>query len=240
MDKGRKSLAHPDYHRIHSMWDHQANGCKLPADFTHGSGQRVHLQCSGCQHGCGRRHKWEAKISDLTRRGGRIFCPFCYSGFGGFCACQSVANVPRLLKEWHPSNPSADNVAKSCHQKHHWVCLKRKEHPPYLASCANRATHNTGCPVCGKEKARTTRHPVVSVGRPDLAKNWHSTLNTKLPSEVTLGSAYRAWWNCHSNPHKPWQAAVNDRILRGSGCPACARADRFKTRKPRKFGAISA
>jgi hypothetical protein len=221
-----KTLAHPVYHRIHSMWDRQANGGKLPADFTHGSRQKVHLQCSGCKHGCGRQHKWEARVNALTRRHSRTSCPLCHGGTGGFCACQSVANVPRLLGEWHPSNPPPETVAKSSHTKRLWVCLEGRGHPPDSTSCASRSTNNSGCPICGKERCKTPHHPLVSVGRPDLARDWHSTLNTKLPSDVTLGSRYRAWWNCSSNPHKPWPATVFNRALLGCGCPACAPVNR--------------
>jgi hypothetical protein len=212
------------------MWHPTLNLGKVPADFPHKSGQKVWLRCPGCIHECGRQHEWEAFIYNLTRHGGHTVCPYCYCGYGGFCPCRSVENDPRLSKEWHPSNPPANQVAKSSHGKYLWLCLEG--HPPYKATCANRFTHNSGCPVCGIEKARTTRHPVVSVGRPDLAEEWDLERNSKLPNEVTLGSIYKAWWVCSSNPEHPgWQARVDSRALRGSGCPACRNINRFKQRR---------
>jgi len=103
-DKGKKTLAHPDYHMIQSMWHPTLYLGKLPADFTHKSRQQVWLCCPGCIHACGRRHEWEPRIYSLTRRGGQIDCPYCYCGSGGFCQCRSVEEDPRLLREWHPTS----------------------------------------------------------------------------------------------------------------------------------------
>jgi len=234
-DKGKKTLAHPEYHMIQSMWHPTLNLGKLPADFNHKSHQRVWLCCPGCIHECGRRHEWEARGNLLTQKG-HIVCPYCACGYGGFCECRSVESDPRLLREWHPSNPPANKVSKCSQKKVLWLCLEG--HPPYKATCNKRCNHNSGCPVCGIEKCRTPHHPLVSVGRPDLAKEWDHKRNTKLPSQVTLGSRYKAFWACSSNPaHPPWQVAVQSRALRGTGCPACMTMNRFK---PRKFGSDGA
>jgi hypothetical protein len=205
----------------------------VPADFPHKSHRRVWLRCPGCIHECGRHHEWDARIHDLTRHGVRLVCPYCASGSGGFCSCRSVENDPRLSKEWHRSNPPANLVAKSSsHKKYVWVCLEG--HPPYKASCDQRCTQNTGCPVCGVEKRIS--HSVVSVGRPDLAEEWDLQRNSKLANKVTLGSHFKAWWVCSSHPEHPgWQASVQDRALKGNGCPACKTMNRCK---PRQFGSI--
>ena len=45
------------------------------------------------------------------------------------------------------------------------------------------------------------------------------------PSDVTLGSCLRAWWLCQAcscgYPHV-WQTGVQQRALKGTGCPVCA------------------
>jgi hypothetical protein len=153
--------------------------------------------------------------------------------FGGFCPCRSVENVPRLRKEWHRRNPPANQVARSSNKTYVWVCPEG--HPPYKASCGSRCTQNSGCPVCGVEKSKPNRHPVVSVGRPDLAEEWDFKEISKLPSEVTLGSGYKDWWVCSSNPgHRAWQTYVFCRALQGNGCPACSVMT--SRCKPRQFG----
>jgi DNA-directed RNA polymerase subunit RPC12/RpoP len=114
-DKGKKTLAHPDYQLIQGMWHPIFNQGKVPADFPHRSGQKVWLRCSGCTHECGKHHAWEARIHNLTQRGGHIACPYCDSRTAGFCPCRSVKNDPRLSREWHSSNPPAKNSNKKIH-----------------------------------------------------------------------------------------------------------------------------
>jgi hypothetical protein len=179
------------------MWHPTRNQGKGPADFSYSCHQRVWLRCPGCIHDCGRQHEWEASINNLTCNGGNIVCPYCACRGGGFCPRRSVENDPTLSKEWHASNPPANQVAKSSRKKYLWLCPEG--HPPYTAICYNRSTFNTGCPVCGAEKSRTTCHHVVSFGRPDLAEEWDLKRNSKLPSAVTLGSHYKAWWVCSRN-----------------------------------------
>jgi hypothetical protein len=234
--KGKKTLAHPDYHLLRSMWHPTKNEGKVPADFPHRSGRKVWLQCSGCHHGCGRIQEWEAKIGHLTRRKDLLKCPKCLSGFGGFCPCRSVANHPVLSKEWHPDNPSAIEVSINSSSKVLWIC--RAGHSPYRASCNNRCCLNSGCPECGLEKSSTTRHPAVS-DRPDLLEEWMHKRNKRngtLPNEVTLRSHFKAWWDCSNREHAPWQARVDHRALNGSRCPDCRTKNRFK---PRMFGPLS-
>jgi hypothetical protein len=215
------------------MWHPTLNQGKLPANFTHGSNQRVWLRCLGCVHECGRQHTWDARVYQLTRNGGLKGCLYCDGKGGLFCMCQTVANEPRLYKEWHSDNPPASQVAKCSHGKFLWLCPEG--HPPYEARCDSRSFRNSGCPECGSIKCRVPHHPVVSVGRPDLAREWDHKQNARLPCDVSLGSRYRAWWVCSRDPeHRPWQTRVLQRALEGSGCPECRNVNRFK---PRKFGA---
>jgi len=234
--KGKKTLAHPDYKTIQSMWHPKLNQGAQPADFTHASTRTVWLCCPGCIHGCGRVHEWNARPCALTGRGGHIVCPFCDCRSGGFCPCRSVAEDPKLSKEWHPGNPPATDVSKSSCTRHRWVCSKG--HSAYWATCNSRSHSNTGCPLCGDEKKGTARHPRLSVGRPDLAAEWDRARNGKSPGDVRLGSKFSAWWVCSSDPkHPPWESEVGNRALKGKGCPACGPRNRFK---PRKFGAARA
>jgi hypothetical protein len=235
-ERGKKTLADPDYHLIQSWWHPTKNLGKQPGDFTHGSQKFIWLRCPGCLHGCGRHHEWKSRVDQLTRNKGLKICPSCNSMGGKFCKCQSVAYQPRLSREWHPDNPPAREVSKASQSKFVWLCLEG--HAPYTASCASRRNYNTGCPVCGD--TRRVRHPVISVGRPDLAVEWDTESNTRSPSEVTLGSHYMAGWVCSSNQgHAPWQAMVQSRALRGNGCPECHRENPLRLRPPRQFGTIT-
>lgn len=231
--KGKKTLAHPNYKIIQDMWHPDLSQGKQPADFLHKSSRNIWLRCPGCVHGCGRQHEWEASPDNLTRYGGGIKCPYCVSMRSKFCPCRSVAEDLRLSKEWHPDNPTpADQVAKNSETKYRWKCPEG--HDSYLSSCKSRCHSNSGCPVCALKRPRL---PTVSVGRADLAAEWNQRMNTKSPSEVTLGSAYKAWWICSRNAdHPSWQAMVFNRAMKGTGCPACRGKNSLNQPERRMFG----
>lgn len=55
---------------------------------------------------------------------------------------------------------------------------------------------------------------------PELAKEWHPTLNGDLtPMDVTCGGIIKVWWQCEKG-HE-WETATGVRT-RGSGCPYCS------------------
>lgn len=56
---------------------------------------------------------------------------------------------------------------------------------------------------------------------PELAKQWHPTKNGDLqPIDITKASNKKVWWICDKG-HE-WQATINNRSMRGTGCPYCA------------------
>jgi len=56
--------------------------------------------------------------------------------------------------------------------------------------------------------------------RPEVAKEWHPTLNSVGPNEVSYGSRMSAWWMC-SIGHEYLQR-VNNRTAGNQGCPFCS------------------
>ena len=80
----------------------------------------------------------------------------------------------------------------------------------------------------GENPASATAHdhqPETLRSRfPQLATEWHPTLNEGLtPDGVRPASGRKVWWQCLRDPsHPAWQAAVSQRSTRGRGCPACA------------------
>jgi hypothetical protein len=56
---------------------------------------------------------------------------------------------------------------------------------------------------------------------PELAKQWHPTLNEGLsPFDFTPGSGKKVWWLCSKNINHTWEAKVSNRNG-GTGCPLC-------------------
>ena len=59
--------------------------------------------------------------------------------------------------------------------------------------------------------------------RPDIAREWHPTLNGELrPEDLAVSSGRKVWWVCEEG-HPPWSTSVNRRTWKnGSGCPYCS------------------
>ena len=58
--------------------------------------------------------------------------------------------------------------------------------------------------------------------RPQLAAEWHPTLNGDLsPNDVTVSSDKEVWWRCPDKGHE-WPVRVAERTARRTGCPVCA------------------
>ena len=92
---------------------------------------------------------------------------------------------------------------------------------PVMILIASRGCHH----CCNRVLWACTGHPPLS-SRPDLVAQWHPTRNgTKTPSDMSLGSEFRASWLCQAcscgRPHE-WDTLVLQRALGGTGCPFCA------------------
>lgn len=65
---------------------------------------------------------------------------------------------------------------------------------------------------------------------PEIAKEWHPSLNGSIkPENVLPGSTLKVWWKCQKCGHE-WKSLVTNRI-KGHGCDICARAQRKITQK---------
>lgn len=61
----------------------------------------------------------------------------------------------------------------------------------------------------------------LGVSFPDIASEWHETLNDGLrPTDVLPGSEKKIWWTCKIG-HE-WQAVPRSRTALGTGCPFCS------------------
>ena len=62
----------------------------------------------------------------------------------------------------------------------------------------------------------------LSQAHPELEAEWDYAKNGDLlPTEVSSGSSKKVWWTCAKCGHS-WEAYINNRANRGSGCPVCA------------------
>ena len=99
-----------------------------------------------------------------------------------------------------------------------WRCAEGHD---WQAKPNNRAAGNlTGCPYCAGQRATADNN--LTVIAPALAAEWHPDRNPCDPEEVAPHSNRLYWWMC-SRGHE-WRTTPNNRLGRGSDCPACADA----------------
>jgi hypothetical protein len=123
-----------------------------------------------------------------------------------------------LLRQWdearnRPLTPS--DVTLGSHRKVWWTCDKGHV---WQAEVKHRID-GSNCPICANRLLVPGENDLETAA-PELARQWHPTLNNKLtPRDVGAGSHRKVWWLCDKG--HVWQAAVSSGA-RGVGCPVCA------------------
>lgn len=133
------------------QWDYQRNKIQ-PQEVMHGSSRTVWWKCPNG-------HSYQQKICKKALRSSG--CPIC-SGHKTVSGINDFATLyPELAKEWHPSKnglltPSC--VSKKSGTKVWWQCKYGHE---WQTTPKDRASGNTGCPVCSQR--RQTSFPEQAV-----------------------------------------------------------------------------
>lgn len=134
-----------------------------------------------------------------------------------------LGGYPQLVAEWHPhKNKGRDprQVSYGSQLRGHWICAAGPDHE-WSAIVGSRTTGGTGCPFCAGRRASVTNS--LRTLYPELASQWHPTLNGSLtPDDVPAGSTAALWWQCQKGPDHVWRAQAHSRTVSGTGCPACA------------------
>lgn len=203
---------------IADEWDYEKNGNLNPARISFGSNKKVWWICKNGHH-------FEAWITDRTGKR-KTGCPYCARKRKLVNLAQSN---PELIKEWnyqknYPNKP--EEFPPSSRKRVSWICAKGHE---YDAVIRERAKDDgTGCPYCCNKKVLAGFNDLLTK-RPDIASEWHPTLNGDLlPSMVVAGSGKKVWWKCKECGHE-WQREVVARTSKtNAGCPSCALRKRGK------------
>lgn len=194
---------------IAAEWDYEKNE-KSPSEYTSCSHAKVFWRCE--KYGL----SWSSQISSVTR--GDSSCPYC-SGkriVPGKTDFQTI--FPELAVAWDydrnkklPSEYTAHSNAKVF-----WKC---KKHGSWRAMINSRA-RGSGCPYCAKKLPFLGETDLQTL-YPDIAAEWDYKNNDRIPSDYTAHSNANVFWRCRSCGLS-WQASINHRTSRNSGCPYCS------------------
>lgn len=199
------------YPKLAQEWHSVKNGTLTPKDISCGSRRKAWWIC---QKG----HEWQASIAS------RVYgsdCPVCANKTIVSGENDLASGNPRLASEWLQEKNEGlrpDQVSMFSNRRVWWQC--RLGHQ-WRAVIAHRNKNGSGCPVCAGKMVWKGFNDLQSQ-RPDIAREWHPTLNGKLsPEDIYVGSSQQCWWQC-AHGHV-WKTMVNVRTREnGSGCPACA------------------
>ena len=131
---------------------------------------------------------------------------------------QYVSDNAQLMAEWHPTKNNTllpNQVASKSSKKVWWKCENGHE---WEATVINRTSHSSGCPYCSGRLVTVGINDLATT-HPEIAAEWHPTLNGTLkPTDVSSSVRRKVWWQC-SKGHE-WEAVVYSR--KQSGCPYCS------------------
>lgn len=173
-----------------------------------------------CQQG----HRWQAIIRNRVVLGAG--CPRCAAIEGGIRRStprpgQSLADRdPALATQWHPSQNGSllpSQVMPASNAPVWWLC--NEGHAWRISPAGRTAKGGAGCPYCSGRLV--TPETSLLAQRPDLAAQWHPSLNEGLtPANVKPATAASVWWQCEVG--HAYRSRISNRHMLGRGCPYCS------------------
>ena len=199
------------YPELAAQWHPTRNGKLTPQEVSTGTPRKVWWRCE-------KGHEWQASVLSRTHGTG---CPVC-AGKVILPGRNDLASLfPEIAAQWHPTRNGAltpERVSPYSNRKVWWRCGLGHE---YQATVGARAKADSGCPYCGGRRVLAGFNDLATLA-PEVAVQWHPTLNGNLTSSmVTVGSHRKAWWLCPEG--HVWKAAVYSRTgvrlsgVRGQG-----------------------
>lgn len=197
------------YPEIAAQWHPTLNGEITPDAVFPKSAKKVYWICN----------KGHTFINKIRNQVDSPDCKIC----NGHELVQGINDLatthPQLAALWHPTKNGklkAIMVTAKYWDKVYWLC--ENGHERYRSPAAELIKNN-GCVDCPKKVVLKVKSNNITITHPELAKQWHPTLNgDKTPEHVTKGVNKKAFWLCSSG--HTWEAGVNSRSA-GSNCPVC-------------------
>lgn len=192
-----------------ALWDHERNKPHDPTEVTSGSDRLMWWKCPN--------HEFSFQASPQSMSRGRR-CNVCsgkvvVAGFNDL-----LSSGRKFLSEWDYNRNEVDpsQVSRRSNKPFWWECFQGhywKESPDF------RIRRGDECPYCINKRTWPGFNDLTTT-HPDLALEWHPTLNSIHASEVTAGADYKASWACQYG--HSWETWVYARTgVNQNGCPTC-------------------
>lgn len=169
-----------------------------------------------------RRGHFQLKSLPLPRSArvsGGIGCPYCGNdkALPGYNTLRQT-DADRL-HEWHPTKNGSLTPDDVTHFNTRtlvwWRCVRGHEYQ----EVPNERLRRTTCPYC-RHRRIVPADNSLAAARPDLAAQWHPTLNGETtPDQIGPGTPRVFHWLCPEG--HAYLLSVERRTRSGSGCPTC-------------------
>jgi hypothetical protein len=180
-----------------------------PADsYTFASGAKVWWFCDFG-------HEYESVVASKTTKG--TGCPVCSNQLLQPGVNDLMSTDGELFEYWDQTKNgelSPDRIRKSSRVNAWWLCKKGHSFESTI-----KAMHEGKCTFCSGHAVLRGETDLETLN-PQLSSEWSLELNDRLPSDVTPGSDYSAWWT--DKEGHTWNQKVQVRS-RGVGCPECSK-----------------
>jgi hypothetical protein len=196
-------------------WDSQRNDDAVLHTVT----VRARRQCNWVCPDCG--HQFAEKVAEMTREPS---CPACrerrreaeleqYERW----KTMSIADIPELLDAWDD-----DEDPRNVTVLDHWPSRRFRCASGHRPWASPLSFLRSGCPHCrGAETRRSNRRFLADL-LPEIASQWHPTMNGRLtPANVLWNSARRVWWRANCCGLEWQDHVVNRDKYDRLRCPQC-------------------
>ncbi len=136
-----------------------------------------------------------------------------------------LSEFPKIINKWHPilnNTLDVNKISYSSNIDAWFQCENNSSHVWKIKIC--ELTRNNKetlvCPFCSGKKL--TELNCLAAIYPDVAKEWHPTLNNETAYNVFPKATKTAFWQCLHHKDHVWKARIIHRTLDKSKCPFCA------------------
>ena len=212
------------YPELAKEWDYENNGSLTPQDVSPGTNRKVSRIYHYDDPDTGKHFafRWKAVINS---RSSGVGCPYLsgkavWPGFNDF-----ATKYPELAKEWDYENNGSltpQSVLAGSTRRVNWI-YHYDDHNTgkhfvfrWKATLRNRSS-GIGCPYLSGSSVWPGFND-LQTGFPDIANEWHPTMNKKSPSTVYKYSVQKYAWICPICGNTYFTSICN-RTAKGTGCP---------------------
>lgn len=189
---------------IATQWHPTMNGKMTPQDVCVSA--RITAWFIHLDEDTNKFHYWSATIRDRTRKDRKGWCAVCHGQQINIGVNDLASQYPDIASEWHPTlngNLTPEQVTVACGDKTWWQkdCFRDGILHEWPAVIRNRTKLESGCAVCHGLYVQVGVNDLATT-RPDVAAQWHPTLNGDLkPQMFTKGAQDEVWWikDCLNN-----------------------------------------